>query len=117
MPSFIAISAGDVFRLLQPSGSASRDVEARQVRRESRRENGIVILASLERLRALPHLLEIVRCLIHHGMHDREAFASFDTEPVASGSIAQVHRATLHDGRAVAVRAWRLLIGCFVLPA
>ena len=34
-------------------------------------------------------------------------FASFDAEPVASASIAQVHFATLKDGRAVAVKVLR----------
>jgi ubiquinone biosynthesis protein len=36
-----------------------------------------------------------------------ELFASFDPEPVASASIAQVHFATLKDGRAVAVKVLR----------
>lgn len=36
-----------------------------------------------------------------------EVFASFETEPVASASIAQVHRAELPDGRAVAVKIQR----------
>jgi ubiquinone biosynthesis protein len=161
-----------------------------------------VILASLERLRALPRLLDIVRTLIHYGLHDLvhsvglhrvleeaghrmgwsddpelaaaplpdrtrmalealgpafvklgqvlasrvdllgpdwiasfdrlhdratalpfaalqaqlradlgvgvdEAFASFDENPAAAGSIAQVHRGIMTDGRAVAVKIRR----------
>ncbi|HNW62841.1 MAG TPA: AarF/UbiB family protein, partial [Piscinibacter sp.] len=36
-----------------------------------------------------------------------DIFASFDAEPVASASIAQVHFATLKDGREVAVKVLR----------
>ena len=36
-----------------------------------------------------------------------EAYASFDTVPLASASIAQVHAATLHDGREVVVKVLR----------
>ena len=36
-----------------------------------------------------------------------DLFATFDDSPVASASIGQVHRATLHDGQAVVVRAQR----------
>jgi ubiquinone biosynthesis protein len=36
-----------------------------------------------------------------------ELYASFDETPLASASIAQVHAATLHDGRAVVVKVLR----------
>jgi ubiquinone biosynthesis protein len=41
------------------------------------------------------------------GQPVQSLFASFDTEPVASASIAQVHFATLKDGREVAVKVLR----------
>ena len=68
-------------------------------------------IASLDRLhdRATPvpfGLLE-ARLLADLGKPVHEAFHSFDEAPSAAGSIAQVHRAVLADGRAVAVKIRR----------
>ncbi|MCA9654012.1 MAG: AarF/ABC1/UbiB kinase family protein [Myxococcales bacterium] len=41
------------------------------------------------------------------GKDYREHFTSFDEEPLASASIAQVHRATLQDGREVVLKIQR----------
>jgi len=42
-----------------------------------------------------------------YGRAHREVFATFEQKPVASASVAQVHFATLHDGREVAVKILR----------
>lgn len=41
------------------------------------------------------------------GITVEQAFASFETEPFAAASIAQVHRATLKDGTLVAIKVQR----------
>lgn len=41
------------------------------------------------------------------GRAPEEVFATFDTEPIASASIAQVHTATLHTGEEVVVKIQR----------
>jgi ubiquinone biosynthesis protein len=41
------------------------------------------------------------------GARISNVFSSFDREPLASASLGQVHRATLRDGRAVAVKVQR----------
>ncbi|MDH0865343.1 ubiquinone biosynthesis regulatory protein kinase UbiB [Mitsuaria sp. GD03876] len=56
-----------------------------------------------------PFPAELSRELIERafGRRIEDLFATFDAEPVASASIAQVHFATLKDGREVAVKVLR----------
>ncbi|HEX7644295.1 MAG TPA: ubiquinone biosynthesis regulatory protein kinase UbiB [Burkholderiaceae bacterium] len=49
-------------------------------------------------------IAQIIKSL---GAHPDQLFGSFEREPVASASIAQVHFATLKDGREVAVKVLR----------
>jgi ubiquinone biosynthesis protein len=68
-------------------------------------------IASLDRLhdRATPVPFDLLETqfLRDLGKPISEVFATFDTQPAAAGSIAQVHRATLPDGQAVAVKIRR----------
>ena len=56
-----------------------------------------------------PFDAELSRRQIEHslGQAITELYAEFETEPVASASIAQVHKARLHSGEAVAVKVLR----------
>lgn len=59
--------------------------------------------------RVPPFPAALARQLVEHayGRQIEDIFASFDAEPVASASIAQVHFATLKSGREVAVKVLR----------
>jgi ubiquinone biosynthesis protein len=59
--------------------------------------------------RVPPFPAPVARALVEkaYGRPIESVFATFDAEPVASASIAQVHFATLKDGREVAVKVLR----------
>lgn len=56
-----------------------------------------------------PDPFEVVARVVKEefGRGPDELFASFEREPMAAGSVAQVHRATLDDGRDVVVKVQR----------
>ena len=59
--------------------------------------------------RVPPFSSDIARNIIEKelGMSITEAFAEFNTEPLASASVAQVHTAILHSGESVIVKVLR----------
>ena len=68
-------------------------------------------LAALERMQddVAPVPVAEVRAIIEEelGVRIGTLFGSFDDQPLAAGSVAQVHAATLHDGREVVVKVQR----------
>src|SRR5207247_6157024 len=60
-----------------------------------------------DRLPPFPPDLAIAEIEKGLGRKIEAVFATFEREPVASASIAQVHLARLHDGREVAVKVLR----------
>ena len=67
--------------------------------------------AALERMQddVSPVPVEEVRAVIESelGVRINKAFAEFDETPLGCASLAQVHRVTLRDGRAVAIKVQR----------
>ena len=61
-----------------------------------------------DRIPPRPYDQIVSRIREEFGSEPAQLFKEFNTEPVASASLAQVHQATLHDGRVVAVKVQHL---------
>ncbi len=70
----------------------------------------------LLRDRVPPEPFETVRAVVEQdlGATIEEVFSSFDRQPLAAASIAQVHAATLHSGEQVVVKVQRPSVGSTV---
>ncbi|ASR44594.1 ABC transporter substrate-binding protein [Xanthomonas citri pv. mangiferaeindicae] len=68
-------------------------------------------LAALERMQddVAPVPFQVIHAAVEEalGVRINKVFDSFDETPLGSASLAQVHRATLRDGRSVAVKVQR----------
>ena len=90
---------GPTFVKLGQLLSARSDITPPEVQQE--------MLKLRDHASAIPHA-DLVDQLEHHiGSKSSDIFAAFDIAPTACGSIAQVHKGTLHDGRHVAVKVRR----------
>jgi predicted unusual protein kinase regulating ubiquinone biosynthesis (AarF/ABC1/UbiB family) len=91
----VLMKAGQIFSLAAVPFAVPVDVQS-------------IYQTAFERLRseAPPMAPELARAVLERelGVRAESAFAEFDWEPFAAASIGQVHKGTLPDGRAVAVK-------------